>query len=97
MTYLHMHTIVYVLLNFMHDKYTMVNTWINKKKTELNLRLSSEHIFSVTVCRQVAFALVVFQINARISRQALKPTHLPNKWLLEFFPGGKRSGCHVDY
>jgi hypothetical protein len=64
---------------------------------ERKLQLSSEHIFSVTICRQVIFDLVAFQNNARISSLALKATHLPNKWQSEFFPGGKRSGCHADH
>jgi len=62
-TYLHMHTIAYVLLNFIYEKYTMENTLMNEKT---NLQLSSEHIFSVTVCRQVAFDLIAFQNNVII-------------------------------
>jgi hypothetical protein len=66
------------------------------KWTEPNPQLSSEYVFSVILWK-VAFDLVAFQNKTRISRSALKLTHISNKWLPDFFPEGKRSGCHVDH
>ena len=92
-----MPTVGYVLLNFMYDKYTMVNTWKNEWNVTRNYTVNTYSQLKYVV--KWFFYLVAFQNNARIlvSSPALKPIHLPNKRLSEFFPEGKRSGCYADH